>query len=126
MMKKKEKMAMRKASLLDAGFDDSEVEESLATYDSLDDDTFDAVIAAMKKKMAKWSEDKEKMMKKEEKPKAEQTSEEETVAEEKVAELLEGVSTTEATLVDASDDVDELLATRASVAEWLENNVLRK
>jgi uncharacterized coiled-coil protein SlyX len=126
MMKKKEKMAMRKASLLDAGFDDSEVEESLATYDSLDDETFDAVITAMKKKMAKWSEDKEKMMKKEEKPKAEQTSEEETVAEEKVAELLEGVSTTEATLVDASDDVDELLATRASVAEWLENNVLRK
>lgn len=125
-MKKKEKMAMRKASLLEAGFDDSEAEESLAAYESLDDNTFDAVVTAMKKKMAKWSEDKEKMMKKEEKPKAEQTSEEETVAEEKVAELLEGVSTTEATLVDASDDVDELLATRASVAEWLENNVLRK
>ena len=48
--------------------------------------------------------------------------EEEVAAE----EALEEVETTEATLVEASEEIDEIEATRASVAEWLENNVLRK
>jgi hypothetical protein len=123
-MKKKEKMAKRKASLVDAGFEDAEAEESLAAYDTLSDEAFDIVLAAMKKKMAKWQEEK---MKKEEKPKAEEEAKAtETVEEAPTEELFEGVSTTEATLVDASNDTDELEATRASVAEWLEKNVLSK
>ena len=48
------------------------------------------------------------------------------VAEESSEELFEEVKSTEATLVAASDEVDEVEATRASVAEWLTNNVLRK
>lgn len=122
-MKKKEKMAKRKASLVEAGFEDSEAEESLAAYDTLSDEAFDVVLAAMKKKMAKWQEEK---MKKEEKPKAEEAKATETVEETVTEELFDGVSTTEAALVDASNDTDELEATRASVAEWLEKNVLRK
>jgi hypothetical protein len=121
-MKKKEKMAMRKASLLEAGFEDTEAEESLVAYDALSDEAFETVLAAMKKKMAKWQEEK---MKKEEKSKSEDlqtVASEETPAE----EIFEGVSTNEAALVDASNDTDELVATRASVAEWLEKNVLRK
>lgn len=121
-MKKKEKMAARKASLIEAGFEDAEAEESLVAYDALSDESFETVLATMKKKMAKWQEEK---MKKEEKSKSEEittVASEETPAE----EIFEGVSTSEAALVDASNDTDELVATRASVAEWLEKNVLRK
>lgn len=121
-MKKKAKMTMRKASLVEAGFEDAEAEESLVAYDALSDEAFETVLAAMKKKMAKWQQEK---MKKEEKSKSEDSqavASEETPTE----EIFEGVSTNEAALVDASNDTDELVATRASVAEWLEKNVLRK
>ena len=129
-MKKKEKMRMRKASLLEAGFEDAEAEQSVELYDALTDDAFEAVVAAMKKK---WGAMKDKMMKekmmKEEKPMATETEEtkaEETVSEEVTEELFQNVQSAEATLVDASDDNDALEATRASVAEWLSENVLRK
>jgi hypothetical protein len=121
-MKKKAKMAMRKASLIDAGFEEAEAEDSLVAYDALSDESFDTVLAAMKKKMAKWQEEK---MKKEEKSKSEEDKTA-TTEETPTEEIFEGVSTTEAALVDASNDTDELVATRASVAEWLEKNVLRK
>ncbi len=128
-MKKKEAVMKRKASLVEAGLDEDEAEESVASYDEFDDAAFDAIVAAMttmKKKMAKHTpehkedEDKEKAAPKKE------VKAEEAEAEEVTEELFDGVDSTEATLVDASDDTDELEATRASVAEWLENNVLRK
>lgn len=139
-MKKKEAIMKRKASLLDIGFDEEEAEESLASYEDLDDDTFELVIAAMKKKEAvmkkkeavkKEEEEKEEaavkkkeaVVKKEEKVEAEEEAE---VAEAEAEEALESVETTEATLVEATEETDELEATRASVAEWLENNVLSK
>ena len=130
-MKKAEKAVKRKASLEDAGFDAEEAEESLAAYDALDDEAFDSVVAVMKKKYGlmekKKKEEEEAKM---EKPKAEE-AEAEVEAEEAEAEVaaeeaLEDVETTEATLVEASEETDEIEATRASVAEWLENNVLRK
>lgn len=132
-MKKKEKMAKRKASLVEVGFEDAEAEESLSVYESLDDTAFDSIVAMYKKKMGQYMSKKEEMMKKEEmkKEKAEDASDavekvEETVAEEEVSEeLFDGVKSTEATLIDASDDNDELEATRASVAQWLTDNVLR-
>ena len=134
-MKKKEADMKRKASLIEIGYDDESADEAVASYADFDDAAFEAILAAvkdveeMKKKKADMHGDKEK--KKEEaapkgqKPvKAEEA--EEAEAEEVTEELFDGVDSTEATLVDASDDTDELEATRASVAEWLENNVLRK
>lgn len=120
-MKKKEKMEKRKASLTDAGFDQEEAEESLASLGELSDDAFETVIAAMKKKMAKWQDMKKKdeeeamMMKKK--------ASEETEATQEVFDNLE---TTEATLVDASNEDESIEKTRASIADWLENNVLSK
>jgi uncharacterized coiled-coil protein SlyX len=113
-MQKKEKDRMRKEKLVMAGFEDAEAEES-----------FEAVVAGMKKK---WSAMKDKMMKEEKKEMAsEAPAVETTQAEEEVTdELFEEVKSTEATLVDASDAKDELEVTRASVAEWLTENVLRK
>jgi hypothetical protein len=127
-MKKKEKDRMRKEKLVMAGFEDAEAEESINLYDALSDEAFEAVVAAMKKK---WGAMKDKMMKEEKK---EMATEKEAVAEKTEAsekeevteELFEEVKTTEATLVDASDVEDELAATRASVAQWLEQNVLNK
>lgn len=124
-MKKMERNRGRKDMLVKAGFDEAEAEESLNLYDSLDDVAFDSIVAMYKKKMAKM--DKE-MMKKEEMKKEEMMKKNASVdAEVEVTpELLDGLQTSEATLVDASDDHDELAATRASVAEWLANNVLSK
>jgi uncharacterized coiled-coil protein SlyX len=130
-MKKKEALMKKKAALLEIGFDEEEAEESLASYENLDDATFEIILAAMKKKEAMMKK-KATVKKDEEEVKAEDTTEEvvaEEVAEEaeEAAEAaLEGVETTEATLVDSSNDNEELEATRASVAEWLENNVLSK
>jgi hypothetical protein len=127
-MKDEKKAESRKASLVEAGFEADEAEESLVAYDALDDDSFDTLVALMKKKYGKMEkkEDEEAKM---EKPKAEEAEEveaEEAEAEVAAEEALEEVETTEATLVDASDENQELEATRASVAEWLENNVLSK
>lgn len=52
-MMKKEKMNKRMASLADCGFDQSDIEESLAAYELLTDEAFDAVLAVYKKKMDK-------------------------------------------------------------------------
>tara|TARA_B100001564_G_scaffold122557_1_gene102264 strand:+ start:11248 stop:12696 length:1449 start_codon:yes stop_codon:yes gene_type:complete len=127
-MKDEKKAESRKASLVEAGFEADEAEESLVAYDALDDDSFDTLVALMKKKYGKMEkkEDEEAKM---EKPKAEEAEEveaEEAEAEVAAEEALEEVETTEATLVDASDETDELEATRASVAQWLESNVLSK
>lgn len=126
-MQKKEKDRMRKEKLVKAGFEDAEAEESLPLYDALSDDAFEAVIAAMKKK---WGAMKDKMMKEEKKEMASEAtvaSETTEAKEDEVTEeLFQNVESTEATLVDASDAKDELEVTRASVAEWLTNNVLRK
>ena len=129
-MKKAEKAVKRKASLVEAGFEAEEAEESLAAYDALDDEAFDSIVAVMKKKYGKMEKKEEEEEAKMEKPKAEE-AEAEVEAEEAEAEVaaeeaLEDVETTEATLVEASEETDEIEATRASVAEWLENNVLRK
>lgn len=127
-MKKKEKDRSRKEKLVMAGFEDAEADESLSLYDALSDEAFEAVVAAMKKK---WGAMKDKMMKEDKEEKKEMASEvaateEKTeVAEESTAQLFEEVKSTEATLVDASDEGEEIEATRASVAEWLTNNVLR-
>lgn len=123
-MQKKEKDRMRKEKLVMAGFEDAEAEESLAFYDALGDEAFEAVVAAMKKK---WGAMKDKMMKEEKKEMASEAATATTTeATEVTPELFEEVKSTEATLVDASDVNDELEATRASVAEWLTENVLRK
>lgn len=130
-MKKGEKNRNRKDKLGYAGFEGDELEEALLLYDALADEAFDAVVAMHEKQIAKVKKMGDKPEKKfqeviqkdepqeEDKPKA-------NVSEEVQTELFEEVKTTEATLVDASDEGDEIEATRASVAEWLTNNVLRK
>lgn len=129
-MKKKEKTRSRKDKLASAGFEAEELDEALSLYDTLADEAFDAVVIMHEKQLAKVKKMGDKPAKKfEENLKEDEPMEEKnpkaSVAEEAQAELFEEVKTTEATLVDASDAGDEVEATRASVAEWLTNNVLR-
>lgn len=127
-MQKKEKNRTRKDKLVSAGFEETEAEDSLVLYDALEDQAFEAIVAMYKKKMAKKSEFKENLSKDEKNestnPKAEVVASE--IETEVTEQLFEEVNSTEATLVDASDVKDELEVTRASVAEWLTENVLRK
>jgi len=61
--------------------------------------------------------------------KAEEVEAEEAEAEEAEAELeeaFEEVETTEATLVDATNEEDELASSKAEIADWLSNNVFSK
>ena len=136
-MKKKEKMEKRKASLAEAGLEEEEVDETLASFDALDDSAFEAIVAMMKKKGMKKYADKHD--KKEEKPEAmdhgdkeeeKKKKEKEAKAEEEAeAELSEdafdNVETSEATLVEA-EQTDELETARASVSDWFTNHVLNK
>lgn len=133
MQKKKEK---RMASLLDCGFDGSEIEESLAAYDALDDEAFDSVIAMMKKKMAKKDEEMkdkdaeagmppalkeaiEKKKKKEEESKAE--TEFDTAEE-----ILEEVEETEALDLAVGGEDGEVHTTSAALVEFVYSRLGKK
>ena len=108
-MKKKEKSAKRKASLLEAGFDETEAEEALVKFDSVQDESFEFIIAAMKKK-APWMKEDKKEEKKE---------------EANVSEAFDKVETTEASLVE-TEETTNVETARANIASWIEKNVLSK
>ena len=124
--KDKERQQKRLASLISAGFDEAEAEESLSLYEALNDEAFDAIVA-------KWFDKKDKDKKKEEDKDAEATeATEEAQAEpeaeeeaEATQEMFDEVESSEAALVDAATDEDSLQSTRASLAEWLSDNVLQ-
>lgn len=52
-MQKKMKMEKRKAQLAEAGVEEPDLDETLASVEALDDNSFDKIVAMMKKKMAK-------------------------------------------------------------------------
>jgi len=119
-MKDKEMMAKRKASLIECGFEDVDLEESIAAYISLDDDAFDAVVAMLKKKMAK-------MDKKEDKP----VQAQEVVATQNefdtTEEILEEVQETEALdLTVGGSDISEVNTTSAALIDFVYSRLGKK
>ena len=66
-MEKKAKCEKRKAQLSEAGLEDEDIEATLASVESLDDEAFDKVVAVMKKKAQKSTEAKKDDMKEEKK-----------------------------------------------------------
>ena len=136
-MKKKAMMKKRKAALVEAGISEEDVEESFASFESLEDEAFETVVALMKKKAKKEDKDEEaeaampealkeaiEKKKKEKEAKAEEEEAEEAEAE--LEEAFEEVESNEAALVEEVSEVDEMQSTRASIATWLESNVLNK
>ena len=132
-MKKKEKSMKRKASLAEAGLEEDEVEETLASFDALDDDAFEAIVAMMKKKAGKkYAKDDEaeagmppEVKEQMEKKKKEKEAKADEAEAEVTPEVFEEVETSEAALV-VSENEDELETARASVADWFSNHVLNK
>ena len=127
-MKKKEKVEKRKAALTAAGLNEEEIEDSLASFDALEDEAFNTVVALMNKKEDKEKKEKEKATPDKPVMATEEEAEQEVEAEAEAEispEAFEEVETSEATLVEAEVE-DEMEATRASVANWLENHVLNK
>ncbi len=49
----KEKLMKRKASLAECGFEEEEIEDSLAAYDALDDEAFDRIVSTMTNRFVK-------------------------------------------------------------------------
>ncbi len=136
-MKKKEKMEKRKAGLVEAGLDEEEVTETLASFDALDDEAFEAIVAMMKKKAMKKYADKDDKKKEKEaeagmppeiKEAIEKKKKEKEEKDAKGTELppasFEDVKTAEADLnVPPQDDQDK---TQAGIADWFSNHVLNK
>ena len=120
-MKAQAKLEQRKAALVEAGLSEEEVAERISAFSSLDDEAFEAVIAL-------WPPKKDdKKNKKEKEDKDAEAEEVETEEAEVTAEVFEEVESSEATLVETeAEEYDEAQATRASVAEWIEKNVLAK
>jgi len=123
-VKQREKQQKRLASLVDAGFDVTEAEESLSLYDALDDEAFDAIVAKWYDKKKKKDEKEDKEAEASEATEVEETEEAEAEVETS-EEIFDKVESTEATLVEAVQEEDELQSTRASLAEWLSENVLK-
>ena len=122
-MKEKEAMMKRKAQLEEAGF---EAEEALATVEEfahLDEETFDKVVAVMKKKAVKdEEEDKEKAAPKEEKAvmKKKAELEEEVDAAEASEEVLENAEEpAEVAVAEAMGEEDPAENLRSVASEWL-------
>ena len=134
--KKKAQVEKRKAALAEAGLDEEEIEDSLASFDALADEAFESVVALMKKKAKKDEKDEEaeaalppalkEAIEKKKKEKEEKDAKAEEEAEAEIyQEDFEEVQTSEAALVETEVE-DEMETTRASVANWFENHVLNK
>lgn len=125
-MKKKEKMQKRMATLIDAGFDEEEATQTLASFDSLGDEAFETIAMMMKKKAGKYMDMKkqeaEDMSKEDEKKEMKESKAD--VEVEVAPEAFDDMDTSEATLVMPEDN--QIESTRASVADWFANHVLNK
>jgi hypothetical protein len=124
-MKKKEAMMKRKASLVEAGFEEEDIEESLAAFESLNEEAFESVLAMYKKKamkMKKKEDEAEAGMPPEvkeaiEKKKKEKEAKADEAEAEITPEAFEEVETSEASLV-VAEEVEEVGKARAQVADW--------
>lgn len=109
-MKKKAMMMKRKAQLEEAGFTSEEADSAIESFASVDDASFENVVALMKKKGAMYKKDKK----------------EETMAEEEVdsAEAGEAVldnveETKEVAVAEVDEQIDESEELRSVASEWL-------
>ena len=127
-MKKKEAMMKRKAQLAEAGFDADEATATVEQFDAMDDDTFDQVVALMKKRGKHTPEHKEEEAAVAPKEKAvkDETKADETVLEEEVetseaseADLESVEETEEVAIAEAVGEDDPAESLRAQASEWL-------
>jgi len=119
-MKKEKTMMKRKADLSEAGFSGEESEDLLTKFESLDDSTFDVVVATMKSRTnaAKYKEDE-----KEEEVEAKKTkADEEVDSNEADAGVLDSAKADEDVPMGDSGEQDDF---KSFASEWFSKNVLK-
>ena len=129
-MYKKEAVMKRQAQLEEIGFDAEEATATVEEFDSVDDETFAKIVAAMKKK-AEWppkKDDKENPFDKKKKDKdedvapdakADELDEEQDEAEAGEETLAEAEETEEVAIAEAMGEDDPAESLRAVASEWL-------
>lgn len=144
-MKKKEKMMQRKAKLIESGLDNDSAEATIEKFESLDDETFDAmteVLAAMKPKKEEMAKKDEDMAGMKMKPKAteetesseseveesaEAEAEESEESEEASAEVLENVEVEDEVNLSVGEEAeDSAESTRAALVDFVSSRLNTK
>jgi hypothetical protein len=129
-MKKEKQMSKRKADLSNAGLDEAEVEETSAQFESLADEVFESVVAALAK--AKMGAKQPPAEKKEGEPagpegdkvkKKPAFAAEEVDANEAEAEVLDTAVATENEIPMGESGEEESI--RSFASEWFSNSVLK-
>lgn len=115
-MKKKEAMMKRKAQLEEAGLDAEEASATVESFDGVNDEAFEAVVAMMKKKYAKEHDDKKE---KEEKDAKAEIEEEVDSAEASEEVLEEAEASEEVAISEVEPEVDPAESLRAVASEWI-------
>ena len=111
-MKKKEGMMKRKAQLEEAGLDAEEAAATVESFEGVNDEAFEAVVAVMKGKYAKKAEEKEEDAKAE--------IEEEVDAAEASEEVLEEAEASEEVAIsEVEPEVDPAESLRSVASEWI-------
>jgi len=124
-MKKQEALMKRKAKLEDLGFDSDEAIATVEELDSVDEETFDKIVAVMKRKagMPPWmkkDKDKDKDEDKKEDKKAPAKADEEVDSAEANVEVLEDAEeSAEVAIAEAIGEDDPAESLRAVASEWL-------
>lgn len=108
-MKKKAMMMKRKAQLQEVGLDAEEANATAESFESIDDESFEKVIALMKKK-GEWMKKDKKDAKKEEMTEA-------SVVTEEVLDQAEPVE--EVAVAQVEEGIDQAESLRAVASEWL-------
>ena len=132
-MKKEKQMSKRKAELTEAGLDESEVEETSAQFESLADEMFDSVVAALKKaKMAAKPKQTASEMKEGEKPTGPEGDKVKGKPKAKADEEVDSNEADASVLDSAKADSDIPMAVtaeeeniRSFASEWFSSSVLK-
>lgn len=126
-MKKEKKDKDRKEEMVKAGLSPEEVEAKYDAFADLSDEQFTAVVetfANMKKGYGE-DEDKEKAMKEKAMKEAKADDESSDVDVVEASEIVDEVEDSADTAVSSDNEEDEISATRASLQEWVEKNVIK-
>ena len=125
-MKKKEAVMKRKAKLEDLGFDSEEAVATVEQFESVDEETFDKIVAVMKKKAEMPDFIKKKMEEKKDKEEKPAKAEEDALADEETdvaeagAEVLEEAEeSTDVAIAEAIGEEDPAESLRSVASEWL-------
>lgn len=129
-MKKEKMMQKRKAALVDAGVTASELDETVASFESLDDAVFETVVARLKSVSAKFPPSEKKEDEKpmgpegdKVKPKKDAKAAEEVDYNEVEAEILDSAEATENQIPMGETAEEESL--RSFASEWFSSKVLK-